>query len=423
MPAFAKLSVFGALVLSLSFGASAETLDAAMRQALANNPDLAAGRARLDATRQLTPLARAEGLPSVSVGANASSVGTDISGAPSQDRSENWSANVSASQLLYSGGRVAATTRQAEARVAAAEADYQTTEQQVLLQVTQAYAGLIEAEAVLAARNRTVSNVEETRKLAEARFNAGLATKTDLALAEARLAQARTQAIQAQGARAAVAETYRRLVGAEPTGLSPPATPQGLPQTLDAALAAALSGNPAIRSAEADRNAAAAGLAAAKAAASPRVSLEAGASRSEPWRGAGRETTQDSVGVRVTAPLYSGGAIAARTREQRALETAADRAFDAASSQVREQATTAYTDLLTARAALLSARDQLAAAEIAYRGIRLEQETGLRTTVDVLDNENDLLAAQLAVAAAERQRVVAERRLQAALGALAPAGE
>jgi outer membrane protein len=65
-----------------------------------------------------------------------------------------------------------------------------------------------------------------------------------------------------------------------------------------------------------------------------------------------------------------------------------------------------------------SAREQVEASELAYEGVRLEQEAGSRSTVEVLDQEADLLTARIALAQAERDLVVAERRLLAAVGTL-----
>ena len=72
-----------------------------------------------------------------------------------------------------------------------------------------------------------------------------------------------------------------------------------------------------------------------------------------------------------------------------------------------------------------SAREQVEASELAYEGVRLEQETGLRATFEVLEQEQNLLDARLALAQAERDLVVAERQMLASVGPLAvpePAG-
>jgi outer membrane protein len=118
--------------------------------------------------------------------------------------------------------------------------------------------------------------------------------------------------------------------------------------------------------------------------------------------------------------LVSGGLNASRARESRASRTAARLERVDAERRVRETVTSAWTGLEAARAARISAAEQVKAAEDAYRGVSLERETGLRATVEVLDQEQDLLDARIALAQAEREFVVAERQLLSALGALTP---
>jgi outer membrane protein TolC len=124
------------------------------------------------------------------------------------------------------------------------------------------------------------------------------------------------------------------------------------------------------------------------------------------------------VGLRVSVPIFQGGAVLSRTRQQRAIQAATNLDLAAAQRGVQESVTNAWTGLASARAAVDSAREQVQAAELAYEGVRLEQETGLRSTVEVLDQEQDLLTARLALAQAERDLVVAERQLLAATGTL-----
>lgn len=176
--------------------------------------------------------------------------------------------------------------------------------------------------------------------------------------------------------------------------------------------------SPSLLSARAAEESADAAVAATFAARGPRISLEAGSSIGNEFDSNFDDTTSDSVGVRVSLPLFTGGAASSRTRQQRALRQAAGLDRAAAERQVRETVTTAWTSVDTARAAYRSAQEQLAASELAYRGVTLEQDVGLRATVEVLDQEADLLTSRLALAAAERELAIAERRLLVAVGAL-----
>lgn len=409
-----------ALAAALPSGATADTLGEAMQAAVDSNPALGAARQRLQATREALPLAWAEALPQISLSASAAS--SDSYGALviNPERAENWSGQASGSQLLFGSGRVLSSTRAARAQIRAAAADYDFATQQLLLDVAAAYADVRQQQAFVAAREQTVANLSRLFEFAEAQFEAGVVTRTDVAQSQARLAQARTQLVQSQGALAAAIQAYMRLVGRPPTDLEAPSSVTGLPADLDAALADAVRGNPLLLGAQAAAEQADANVDAAAAQGRWRVTLEGTASIFSDFEEDDLESSADSVGVRFSLPFVQGGAIRARTRQQRALRAAANLDVADAQRAVEEGVTNAWTGLASARAAVVSARDQVQAAELAYEGVLLEQETGLRSTVEVLDQEQDLLNARLALAQAERNLVVAERFMLAQLGALTP---
>ncbi len=404
--------------------AHAETLAEAMAAAMESNPVLAAQRERLRATREALPQAWAEALPQVTISASAQEGDRYGPGAGSQfgssDRSDDWSTSASASQLLFGSGRVLASTRQARAQIAGAIADYDGARQDLLLDVASAYADVREAQQIVSARETNVANLSEQQRYVSAQFEAGVVTRTDVAQADARLAQARTQLVQAQGALAAANEAYLRLIGNPPQNLEAPPAAENLPATLEGALDTATDQNPDLISALAAVREADAAVSSARAQGRVRVTLEADASLSADSNDDDTEVSADSVGVRLSLPLFSGGSNWSRVRQNRALRSAANLDVAAAQRVVRESVTNAWTGLASARAAVVSAGEGVRAAELAYEGIRIEQETGLRTTIDVLNQENDLLEARLALASAERDLVVAERQLLAAVGALRP---
>jgi outer membrane protein len=396
---------------------AADTLTEAMVSAAESNPTLAAQRARLRATREALPQAWAEALPQISITGTAQSRDTDE---PFDlPRDEDWDASVSASQLLFGSGRVLASTRAARAQIRGAVADYDLTLQTLLLDVTRAYADVRQAQQIVAAREQTASNLTRLLEYAQAQFDAGVVTRTDVAQSQARLAQARTLLVQAQGQLAASVQAYLRLVGRPPSDLQAPTAAQGLPPQLDIALDSAGRQSPVLRSAVADTELADANVDVTAAQGRPRVTLEAGQSIGADFDDDTTESLTDTVGLRVSVPIFQGGLVRSRTRQQRALRAASNLDLAAAQRLVQEDVTNAWTGLASARAAVESAREQVEAAELAYEGVRLEQETGLRATFEVLEQEQNLLDARLALAQAERDLVVAERQLLASVGSLA----
>lgn len=411
-------------LLAAAAPAGAETLDEAMRAAIEGNPSIAAQRARLEAAEEAVPQARAAALPSLTAsadtGASRSRFKDGTTGAVSNNSDSDWGGSVSASQTVFASGGVVAGIRRAKADVQGARADYRNTEQQFLLDVTGAYVGYREALAIVQARTKSAENLEEQRKYAKARFDSGLDTRTDYAAAEARLAQARTNLIQAQGQLAAANETYRRLVGHPPAGLVPVAAVAGLPADLPSALDQAVHYNPVLISARANEDSAKANLAAARSNFGPTVTLQAGSSFSSDYGGFADRSSGDSIGVRLSIPLFTGGLNASRARQAGDVLLATGLERNAAEDQLREQVTTAWTNLSTARAALISAQQQVEASELAYKGVTLEQKVGLRAFIDVFDTEDTLLTARLQLASAEADLAQSEREMLAAIGRLEP---
>ncbi|MBI3438092.1 MAG: TolC family outer membrane protein [Proteobacteria bacterium] len=409
------------LALATASPAVAEPLNEAMLSAVQTNPVLAAQKARLNATREALPQAWSEALPQISLSAGASNSDTDHT-APLADppASRDWSATANGSQLLFASGRIIATTRAARAEIRGAVADYNEALQDLLLNVTTAYADMLQSQAVVQAQQTTVDNLTTLARYAQAQFDAGVVTRTDVAQAQARLAQARTLLVQSQGAMVAAVQAYIRLVGHPPADLSSPPDAASLPADLQTALDAAGRGSFVLASALAAVDQAHANVQVAASAGRPTVSLQASHSVSGEWGHNASDTqpTDDSVGLRLSWPLFQGGMVRSRIRQSDALATASNYDLVAAQRSVQESVTNSWTALASARSSVDSAQQQLTAAELAYQGIRLEQETGLRSTIDVLNQEQDLLTARLALAQAQRDLIVAERAMLASMGQL-----
>ena len=75
---------------------------------------------------------------------------------------------------------------------------------------------------------------------------------------------------------------------------------------------------------------------------------------------------------------------------------------------------------MSSKAEIKTTDIQVKAAENALNGVRREALVGQRTTMDVLNAEQELVNARVAVVTAQRDRVVASYTLLAAVGRLSP---
>lgn len=415
------LFVFAAS-LCFSSAVHAETLLEATASALETSPALASERARLEAVREEMPVAWAEALPRVTLEASAFDNEQSEFTLPSTVREQDqyWIGSVRTSTLLFGGGRAWFIRRQARAQIAVAVARYQDSAQTLVLDVAKAYGDVRQEHAIRAAQEAAVANYTEQRRYVSAHVRNGFLTQTDVAQADARLATARADLALANARYVAAHEAYVRLVGHSPSGLTEPGSLPGLPASLEEALLAASENNPTVLAQIANYEVSDAAVDVAAASGRARVTFDTNDSSFAPLSGPSQneDESESSMSVRLSVPLFAGGEIRARTRQQRHLRDAARSDLDEARRRTQEQVTTAWANVNAARTRLEATRTRVEAAELAARGVLREQEFGQRSTIDVLDQQNELLQARISLAQAERQAMVAERELAAQVGLL-----
>jgi outer membrane protein len=401
--------------------ASAQSLGEAAQLALSSNPAVMAERSRLEAAGEGRAQALAQRRASAQADASAGLAvnwADNIFGQRTRTETDPVTGQIQIAQPIYTGGRARAAMDSAEAAIAQAEAALISREVAVLRDVAQAYLDIRRDEETVRIRNNNLMVLNRQLEAARARFEVGEITRTDVALAEARVAQAQTGIAAAQGQLEISRAAYRRTVGDPPGTLSTPPELSNLPATLDGALIEAERLSPLITGARAQEAQAAAGVRSAEAEHRARATLALGANGALNQQRDGSESYGGSLVARVTVPLWTGGFNDSRVRQFEAQESAARLLVMEQSRIVAQQVTSAWQQLQAARAAILSNRAAVRANEIAFEGAELELQVGLRTTVDVLDQEQDLLESRLALATSERDAYVAGANLLAAMGAL-----
>ena len=331
---------------------------------------------------------------------------------------------VVAQMTLYDWGRGQLAIDIAKEQVLSTREALIAVEQDVLLQAIQAFLQVGAAERQVALNRNSVDVLGRERQAAQDRFDVGEITTTDVALAEAQLAATRAGLAAAQGQLEIARETYKSVVGREPKSLDPPPALPKRPKSLEAARATAVKTHPAVRQARRAAAAAELGVAAAAAERRPRVtgSVSLGATR-QPERslfGTGGPETTATLGASVEASqtIYSGGRLPAAHRKAMAQRDAARSALLNASRQVSEAVGRAWANIDVARAQIGAIDEQISAARQAYEGVREEATLGARTTLDVLDAEQNLLQAQADKITAEANLQLAHYQLLAAMGVL-----
>ena len=422
--AIAASVLFTALLVGASAqfqSAAAQSLEEALVLAYQNNPALLAQRARLRAVDEEVPEALAGWRPTIEIAGDVGALYSNTDGMIPNSGSSTVAPHgvgLTAVAPIYQGGRVAAQVESAESRVSAGRAQLRAVEQSILLDTVTAYMDVLRYSAEIELSRSSERVVRRQLQAAQDRLDVGEVTRTDVAQAEARLAQAGAEQVMAEGGMMSARAAYQQVIGEPPGTLSWPPVPMGLPEMEADALAAAAAGNPSIVAAAFIAQASEADIEAVAAALRPQVSIVGDVrQRFDP-----SDLIESSVNASLMAtlrmPLYQGGAANARIRQSKQIAAQRRLELDQARRAVQEQVANAWRALTSARAQIAAFESQVAAAAVALDGVEQETRVGLRTTLDVLDAEQEHFKAQISLVRAQREEIVAAYQLKAAAGAL-----
>lgn len=416
-----------AVVSGLSAPAWAESLREAIALAYRTNPSLLAQRANQRALDESIVQARAGLRPTLDVTVSGSYTRTDspvVGTGPFQSggvsESDSLGASIGVGQTLWTGGRIGHGITAAEANILAGRENLRDTEQSVLALVIQAYADVLRDTEILAIREANLGVLRRQLEESSARFEVGEITRTDVAQSEARLAQSEADLANARAQLSVSRAAYAAVVGQSPSNLEPmPALP-GVPTDFESALDVALIDNPGIRAATYSLRAAEANVAAAKSEYLPslRATASYGGSSEFDRLGDLGDNTRLSAGATLSIPLFTGGLNSSRVAQALERANAAQIGVEGESRNTLQAVSSAYAQSISARATLQAGQEAVRAATVAAEGVRQEAQVGLRTTLDVLNQELELRNAEVTLASARRNEYVAQANLLAAMGRL-----
>ena len=300
--------------------------------------------------------------------------------------------------------------------VLASQAALVNVEQQVLFDAVQAYVNVALQADLVATQESNVKLISQDLQATKDRFDVGEVTKTDVSLAEAQLASAKAQLASAQGNYTVAKERYNAAIGHYPDQVSAlPRNPVAV-NSLDEARAVALRGHPALAQAAHQVKAADLGVDLAKAQMSPSLSLNT--SLTESYTTDGVSSSVAASGLQLDQTLYAGGRLSSGLRKAIAQQGEAHAGQLQTSVNVTEAVGKAWSNILVANASIAATQEQIRAAQAAYDGVKQEAQLGSRTTLDVLNAEQDLLSAKAAQLQAQASLSVSQYGLLSAMGLL-----
>ncbi|MFL6840745.1 MAG: TolC family outer membrane protein [Bradyrhizobium sp.] len=414
-----------AVVLSFAAtAAGAESLPEALAKAYQTNPQLNAERARQRATDENVPQALVGYRPQITASLSAGLQAVRDLLPDNTVQSANlkpWQIGVTVTQTLFNGFKTANSVRVAELQVQSGREALRNVGQGVLLDAVTAYTNVLANQSLVEAQRANVAFLRETQGITQKRLNAGDVTPTDTAQAEARLNRGLADLNAAEVNLAISQATYAQVIGNPPAQLRPAETvDRYLPRSREDATNMAFREHPAVMAASFDVDVASTTIRVAESSLMPSVTVQGSVSRSrdsDPTLGT-RGTDQASVVGQLNQPIYDGGSAASQTRQAKEVTAQSRLVLDQVRNQARTAAISAWVAYEGAKVAVTASESEVRAATVALQGVQREAAGGQRTTVDVLNAQQDLILAKARLIGAQRDRVIASYALLSAIGRL-----
>lgn len=400
--------------------ASAESIRDALSAAYQTNPKLDSERARLRATDEDVSRAESGFRPTVNGSADIGRQRTESKPASATAGESNpWGYTLSMRQSVFNGFRSVSDVAEANAAVKAGRENLRLVETTVLLEAVTAYMDVVRDMEILRIRENNVAVLSRDLEAAETRRAVKEVTKTDVAQAQARRARAVSASDLARANLKTSRANYERVVGHAPTGLGMPSLRlKQLPKSIEEAWQLAEQQNPNVNSAQYREEAARFAVDKVRGELLPEVNVEASFAHREDPNAAFDQQESASISGRVNIPLYDGGEIRARVRQAKHTHVSRIQEIEQARTETQANVTSAWSQLMAARAQLKSDKVQVEANRMALEGVREEEKVGQRTLLDVLNAEQEYLNAQIDLISTRREVVVSSYQMLAQVGAL-----
>ena len=373
---------------------NAQTLSEALVQSYNNSGLLDQNRALLRAADENTVIASSALLPIVSWAANFSGnwSETDMAGSSASDVVWRGSVGLNSSLTIFDGGTNKLAADVTKQNVLATRQGLIALEQKVLNGAAGAFMGVLEGRETVRLRENNYSVIREELKATKDRYEVGEITRTDVALAEARLASSLSSLSAAKGQLVQSEAVFKNAVGISPQALISPMAMPVLPTTVEEAVSVAYSSHPELKQLQYQIKASELTLKRVKASSKAKLTLngDIGLSDSDVQP----DTLQASIGLNLSGTIYQGGSIPARERQALANMQAVRSSLHVQMAAIEQRVSSSFAMLEVAKASRAAIEKQIEAAEVAFNGVKQEASLGARTTLDVLNTEQELLDAK-----------------------------
>ena len=409
-------------VIGCQSNAVAETLRSSVNKACAVNPEIFSSYLAVKESEQNVKEAKSVIFPTVS---SVSEIG--FADGLNEDsltinNSRPLSAQLTIDQPIYLGGRAKAGIRQAKDQLASQR--FQSLRQMidVQLRTISAYVRLAQAYEVVARRKSNIDTLVNQKNDAQRRFELGAGTKTDVVQADARIERGRAELINSEREVAEALAAYIEAAGSRPTErVNMPNMPP-MPASEAEALDRAMLSNPDIKSANAQLAAVGQAVKTIQKKWTPEVRMIGSLTSSRDTAFNGFERDDANISVRMTVPLFDGGASSARKERGLLAENRSYHDRNLTINRVSEAISVAWARYEASRQLVRVNTNLANSAKSAAEAIKKESDAGFRSATDILDAQQEYLEAELALTESRFNSVLAAYSLRAIIGDIGISG-
>lgn len=416
------LACLVALICALTNPARADNLAQMLYDVYDNNPDIRAEESALDIKKAQSKETRAALFPKVNA-TLSQNYGEEALKSGGYTRLRTSQYGLTASQRLFNGFQTRNNILRSKYEEKSAHYQVRNRERQILLEAVKAYMDVYAARKMIKLRRRHLDNMLKQRRATKARIRAGELTKTDLSKTDALIYRARASLEGAEADLGGAAGRYEALVGYQPGELIYPQMPvRYMPQDVDAAVKKAISMHPDLRASRANAKASEYAVKAARGAFLPTLDLTGETTRNFSSSHSEPNKQESSVGLRLSLPIFDGGARLAGVQKARAEHSQRTHLNNALTARIKADAKEQFLRNKAAQAKLKQAKAEVRAAHELLKGIRIEERAGQRSFLDILDAEVSLLDAQELEIYSQADSVIALYTFLASTGQLTVSG-
>ena len=417
----AEASDDGGLTLTSVLDAG-ETVEAAIKAALNNNPQLDIAQSRVDAAEADRFAALGQFLPDIEVSAAYSDDSLRSSSLQTLQDRDGTTLGVTAVQPISQG--LSALNRYRGARASLNEADFSFTaaRQQTALAAARAHASVLLMREIVEHRINNLVLLNQQYEIVRKRQKAGAQGRTGVEQSLARRAQAQVALGEARARLAENEAAFQRIVGQEAPAqiIGDAYDPKRRSASLQEAIALAEKENPSVSAAAAAFESARYSKNAAVGDFAPKVTLEGSY-----FQRFGEDQTLGQQGdeeyqlvARMRMPIFNQGRSIAGLRSARASVREAQARLEQTLLETAETVTRSWRQLTQAEFKRVAAKQGIAAAKQSVKGLQMEYEAGQRSVIDVLDGQRDLVQAEISLSQAEFDLRLSQYELAASTGVI-----